>query len=521
MGRPPDCSCHCECCHGIQTPIVLASWTTATTGITPDLTSFPAWNDSYDKAGNALFWEFVLTGLGSYPAGTNVFTIGGTLIGALGASPITVSGAVLFHGNVRTFASAYGPVNLRLKSSGGTFLGDIQATFVSPGGISGQCHEGQINPSGPSGFVPEVSLQLRCVCCSVGYAGATLYSRQWDHMHADYVSCVADITERTDAPCEAEVVGLTLSHAGGGTESLDVARLRSVFGDDFSWWQSWAVSVTGGGGVGSVSWNSLFGSEFGIQRAKMVVLGGFTRTGFYHSWTGPSTPGFPSCSIIEDARGDVINGSFDDLRDWLDLGDKVLILDGNINQQLITELGIASTWEGMGPIATHNFECSAGEGDFIYPPTTTPSLWGPYPPAATPGPCAGLSFPYWPTVGHPGLAIVADSHLSTVGVTNLVTIPEDDIGGVCGNKTTVMKASVLTPLGTAVVLGRVVGEIYDYCPASTAGCVPVTAVNYPCVVMEDWSGNSTSKIIVTSVDYFSTYASSIFLQRLYQFRGQF
>lgn len=517
MGRPPSCDCHCVCpCP--EDAIVLESWTEQTHTINLDLNSYA--NFPSRPSGTAWIWYIALSGTGDIADGTkyclrqggDTFT-GGYTINIIAPQaietrpahpafwPIPVAvGRVELDGTIIRSSGYGGRRHVWVHADGGGFIpcpggaivGDLGIAIDGVGGFGTVPIDVATSIEVISDFPFEFSLCVKCICCDdpdgeqwwseyeqtdLGDNGPASYRpRMSDDLRQDRF--VASVSRRAACP-PASVVALGNGELQDNAvpvihvPSTNHARLRSIYGGDFSYWGPWC------------SHTSPFVADFSgydLERVKVLWLGSSNTFITIDDW-----------NVYRDryASGTFNSASLDPLRDWLDLGDRVLVIEGGwFPLSFLSALGLATTFEPL-----------------LVVPTTTPSLNVVY----------GGYQPLWVDLDSPGCSgcvddgfgqprIESTNHPFSEGLgTNLVEIVPLNLGstsvGFCHTNQALTLVLVLAPGGGAVTVGTARGRMWN--PLVAPSNCDLTAINqdlnYPAIVAEPWSGNATSRIVISDV----------------------
>lgn len=510
MARAPNCNCHCECCP--DGPIVLDTWIGSRAGIPTDLTTFPAWNLNHkDRAG--LLWAISCTGTGGMASGTpfcveqnfeffsclptTPMDFGIAKTPACSGSPLAIdlmplAMGTLFEGKIRERNDHQARRILQLRARLGS---GACVDFGFPNNHGAVIASSQVNTVDDCPWELDVvdvgnlkySLVVLCVCCTESLSGTwwgwrenplTFNPTTHDSLHRDARCCVEGVSELRPAACAPDIVlfdgGIRDSNTFD-SPNLDVDGLRALYGSAASFWGTWPVAAPAPGN-----------DPYDLTRTKMIWLGAFTGLQCTFPFTANTAQqSFPS-------------GSLDVFKDWLALGEKLLVLDwGRFNDGFLAELGI---------------DCQVEEASN---PTTIPSLNWRKSPYALPVFCGTT-----PT-------IAPQPHILTTGITDsLVAFLTAGSGALTESLTYV---PVVTPSVNGIVLGRCQGDLQ-----LDSDC---ESVDYPAIVLEPYPANPTSHVLIAPVtsfyvapgtnldpwlhyaDGFSRMGNSDFLRNLQTFSG--
>lgn len=493
MGRPPSCDCHCECFEG---PFILDSWIGSRSNIPLDLTQYDNWPQVQTDANRQLLWAIRIAGTGDLADGTTlcVYDVNGAIrsaiapdLGNLQSLMPMLAGTVVANRIRNNFVIT--KHRFALSTAGGCFAGwnyDGQFAVATFGDDSATCPTSiNVATSMPIRF----NLELWCFTCNMTPAE---FPNLWDRIqtnnelsnypnnnvtfldissphsavHLDDFCCDESDVDSPNSNCEPDVVAMTCERLVGtvvnGYRShiLDIDRLQNFYGNVFSFWRSnWYNTADElsiwlyGDGLGNLTTGF---HRYRLDRAKVLWLGSMR--------TVNDPDPFPSYAHTFPFA----SGSLDQLKEWLDSGDKLLVADGGVwPEQFFGTLGLDCSIETIGG-----------------PTFTRPSLnWDQHP--FYDGPPTDSFFPKQSLPVPSQVRIEAQSHPLTDGVTGSLAVINYTITGGYRYYTTV--APVVTPSTDGIVIGRVRGHIED------------VDVDYPAMVLEPWPGNPTSHVLVHSI----------------------
>ena len=510
MGRPNDCNCHCVCpCP--EEAIVLESWTELSHSINLDLTTYG--NFPSRPNGTAWIWYISLSGSGDIADGTkyclrqggDTFT-GGYTINFIAPQvietrpahpafwPIPLAlGRVELDGTIVRSSGYGGRRHVWIHADGGGFIpcpggaivGDIGVS-IDGGGFGSAPVDVATSIEVVSDYPFEISLCVKCICCDdpngdqwwteyeqtdLQDNGSASYSpRMFDDLRKDRV--VASVNRRAACP-PASVVAL-----GNGelfdnaapyihVPSVNHSRLRTIYGGDFSYWGPWCVEA-----------DPIVADFSGYDLSRVKVL-----------WMGSLNTTIANEFLrMDDVNGYAVDSaSLDPLREWLNLGNRVLVLEGGFfPYAFLAALGLATDIEPIGAIAT------------------TPSLnaefagfWPNYVEHDSSG-CEAC-----PDDGFGRTRIDSTSHPFSNGIaSSLMAIRRLVAGstgvGFCHIDQVRTLAPVVIPGGDAVTIGDARGRIKTATGATCDLSEWNSDLNYPAIVCEPWSGNTTSRIVISN-----------------------
>lgn len=477
MSRARNCDCKCGCQCPAQ-PVVLDTWIGSRSAIETDLTKFAAWhshglNQIRDAA---ILWAICCTGTGEMAEGTafcpeqNYGLLGcsavapvsfgiGSSTGCSG-SPVPIqliplAVGTVYQGKIRERNDYSGQLKryLQLRQPTGGFcfqngavIAHAQVTSTSCPWVINLVDSGNL----------EYSLVAICVCCEQSIGETWWNWRELTHtykptthdsLHRDARCCVEDVSALRPAACAPDIVlfdGGIRDNAVIDNPNLDIDGLRAIYGTAASFWGAWPIVAPSPGN-----------DQYDLSRANMIWLGAFSGLQVLTN-TDPTYT----------AQHTFNSGDLDVFKDWLALGNKLLVLDwGRCNDGLLAALGI---------------DCHVEEASN---PTTIPSLNWDQDAVSFPIFCGAIP------------AIVPQAHLLTTGISDsLIAFRTRTFSGVTISLTFV---PVVTPSADAVILGRCQGDLS--LDASGGNC---TAVDYPAVVLEPYPENPSSHVLIAPVTSF-------------------
>ena len=538
--KPPDCNCHCRCC---PEPLELDRWVGAR-ALSPDLTSYPGWY-AQNPANGGLLWAVCCVGTGDLTSGTPFCLRQGdqivqcTLIapqtfGVCKAAdlscvpnqaclmPLAMGQVVDGHMDVTETNVFRREVKLGMPGTapnGPDPCGDTQSTVLQLGyaaALGNSCPMSITTAGGGNvlfGITQanlEYVLMIVCQCCEAdsewwGFnekAGASIPGYQpssGDLLRSGASRCVGGLMTPQRGPCDSNV-GIfdagPASQCDADIPNCDVQRLLGLYssaGAKPAYWGAWTGSFPG------VTVGTAFGA-YDLGQLDLIWLGSARGT------TGP----YPFCRSFT-------AGTLDPLRDWLDTGSKLLVLDaGNWPEAILSELGSGVTHEPIGTstVPTYPSLCAHWLPGQQNPPAVGTcdrfNLNGFIATQSWQSPCVRP----W---------VEPQPHALTTGITASLCA----IG--ISNGTILTSIPIVTPTPGCEIVGRVKGELWPACDA----------MDYPAIVLIPYSNNPTSHILfcptatiyvaglcdgdVTAAKQFSGLSrngSSLFLQNLWTFRDQ-
>lgn len=502
-----DCDCRCNCCP--DDPIVeLTSWIGQRLDIPTDLTTYRNYGlTRLPKTGT--IWALCLKSTGNIPSGTSVtITQGGP--GHTVTAPYTFGVATTVSSPAGK-PKCFRPIQLGLIIDGEMqhARGSLTARTIT---LAGRSAQGQTAAGCPtnldlvmsgSGSIHDLEFCLVsiCVCCADSHLAANAWWSNFegtlnytpsshDELHTDYQRCVGGTLVSRRAPCEPRihVVSRGIRQQISGTEypAVNIEGLRTIYGAN-------NVSFS----VGTLATQDL-------SRIELI-------------WLGSANTGQSPCGATT---------GLEIYQDWLDTGNKMLVLDwGTWQDDILSGLGLTTTVE---PLAVPDpAMITIPSVNYLIDPATA------Y--------CSGRNAPFYgytadPHYQSPGtypdpVRVVPQPHVLTGAGGSGTLIDFDFVIGypAPGFYTFLTYIPVVTPGPSSIILGRAQGHV-----EMSASIGPI---NYPAIVLEPWPGNPTSFVLIAPVSTIvpavggvhvewhhlglSWNGSSAFLENLYTKLGQF